>query len=155
MSFIHGLSQTVRGRARAKKLPFGRSSPISSLDAIRVSSSATLTVFVFLDAPPAPEIDLRECFLVGEAVESGLHLRLLSLVLKLFKRLDGFKVFPCCINRLLHGLVAIRKRDDCELLREISVARRADQQSVRLSARFFCEWPSQGRYPSQCPRARS
>ena len=42
----------VRGSARAKKLPSGRSSPISSLLAISVSSSATRTVFSSFAPPP-------------------------------------------------------------------------------------------------------
>ena len=91
-------------------------------------------------------LDLREDLLVGEPFERGCDRRLsLALLDQIVEVFDVLKVMlPDLVDRLGDGLVPIGERDDAHRLREVGVARRADQQPVRLVARLVDARPEPG-----------
>ncbi len=151
MGFIKGWSHAVRGSARAKKVPSGRSSPISSWLAISVSSSATRTVFSSF-APPARRDS------ISARASSSLMPSSACLTLAFFRsyrmssRLSTASRFS---QAAVTAALMVSSRSGSEMT--LMSCGKYALLAVRISRRFgsphgsLVYGPSQGREPSQTP----
>src|SRR5271157_4015759 len=86
-------------------------------------------------------LDLRKDLIIGEPFERrfyrGFPLSLLDQFVKVFDELQV--MLPHLVDSLRNGLVLVGERDHAHCLREVRVARGADEQAVGVAARLLHE----------------